>query len=151
MSDCRAAGRGYRGSLDCAPDGSTADQMPIVGKAILRGILAHRRHCDSVAQSGAPDRQRAQQVNLAYLPIVISVGLSRAGSRPYGLVNRSVDYRLTHSICFGLHDYQVVLCCSLVFRRRLLAYNFVKLSTESLQLWRQIQTCLNRPYDPEVN
>ena len=101
--------------------------MPIVGKAILGGILAHRRHGDSVAETDAADRQRAQQVDLGHLPVVISAGATCAGNQPHGLIIRSVDHRLTRSICFGLYFHRVVLCWFLVFRGRPLVSISVKI------------------------
>src|SRR5688572_29526797 len=75
-----SAFRGDRGRLDkdegCAADGATAemDEVPVVRKSVTSGILAHGRHHDAIAESDTADRQRAEEVNLGNVPIVIGAG-----------------------------------------------------------------------------
>jgi hypothetical protein len=64
VSRCNASFRAHRGRLDhyqaCSADCPAAqmNQMPIVGEAILGGILTHGRHGNPVAKTDAPYGQR---------------------------------------------------------------------------------------------
>ena len=43
------------------------NDMPIRRPAFVRGVLAHRRDHDTIAQRQAPDVQGGEQLNLAHL------------------------------------------------------------------------------------
>ncbi len=65
-----AAARFHVAGLDAddtgAADGTRGQvrEMPIVGEAVLRRILAHRRHHDAIARLHRAQRQRAEQMRL---------------------------------------------------------------------------------------
>src|SRR5215210_7969064 len=40
--------------------------------SFLSRILAHRRHGDAIAEGDLADRQRAQEVDLGHLPVVVA-------------------------------------------------------------------------------
>ena len=87
--------RGNRRRLDHYegdPAGSPAaemNQMPVIGKSILGGILAHRRHGDPVPKCDTPNRQGAEQIDLGHLPVVLCAGLTGAGGYAHRLVFQS--------------------------------------------------------------
>jgi hypothetical protein len=99
VSRCNASFRAHRRRLDhyqaCSADGPAAkmNQMPIVGEAILGGILTHGRHDNPVAKTDAPNGQGTQQVNFRHIPVVISAGSAGA--------ERRRPPRLSHNMSFS--------------------------------------------------
>lgn len=79
-------------------------EVPIVGETIARDVLAHRRHRDSIAKREAADLERAQQVDLRDLAIVVAAGRA-AVRRSLGVLigglngHRRVSPRTDRSLC----------------------------------------------------
>ena len=61
-------------------DGATAkvDEVKVIGVAVIRGIHAHRRHRDSVAEGDTSDRYWSKEVDFRHFSIVIA--MSPAGA-----------------------------------------------------------------------
>ena len=55
-------------------------QVPIAGHPLLGDVLAHGRHHDPVAEGDAPNRQRAEQIDLRHFPVVVRSGTAAVGS-----------------------------------------------------------------------
>ena len=51
------------------------NQMKIIGKSILRGVHAHGRHRDAVAEGNATNGQRRQKIYLVDFTIVFAMTL----------------------------------------------------------------------------
>ena len=45
-------------------------EMPVIGEAVLRGILAHRRHGDPIAQRHLAQSERAEEVDFTGLEVL---------------------------------------------------------------------------------
>jgi hypothetical protein len=58
-------------------------QMPVVGKAVLTRVLAHRRDCNAVAKSDSADGEGREEIG-HLRPSGIPSGLRRL-CRPYPL------------------------------------------------------------------
>src|SRR5262245_21520450 len=68
--ECRAA---YRAA-------SQMDQVPITGEAVVGAVLAHRRDNDAVPEADASDIERAEQIDLRNVSVVICVGRTPVGT-----------------------------------------------------------------------
>ena len=49
------------------------NQMPVVGHALGRAVLAHRRHDDPIAKRDAADLERAQKIDVGHLAVVLAL------------------------------------------------------------------------------
>jgi hypothetical protein len=65
------------------------NQVKIVGEAILRGIHAHRRHDDPVAQGDAAQGQRGQQIHFRDFAVVVALALGLKRSRDRAFIEGS--------------------------------------------------------------
>ncbi len=56
--------------------GATAKvhEVPVVRKPFVGAILTHRRHHDPIAKGDTPNRQRAQEVDVGHLAVVVRLG-----------------------------------------------------------------------------
>ena len=55
------------------------DQVPVVREPVPGDVLAHGGHHDPVAERHPADRERAEEVDLGHLPIVVAVGRTAVG------------------------------------------------------------------------
>ena len=78
----------YEGDPADSP-AAEVDQMPVIGKSIMGGILAHRRHGDPVPKCDTANFQGAEQIDFGHLPVVLSAGLAGAGGYAHRLVFQS--------------------------------------------------------------
>ena len=54
-------------------------EVPIVGQPVVGAVLTHRRHDDPIAKRDAANRQRAEQVDIGNLPVMLGSGGAAMG------------------------------------------------------------------------
>ena len=76
------------------------DQVPVVREPVSGDVLAHGGHHNPVAERHAADRERAEEVDLRHLPVVVGTGRAAVGCGFLREIGPVIGHR---SVSIGAH------------------------------------------------
>jgi hypothetical protein len=80
------------------------DQVPVVGEPVPGDVLAHGGHHDAVAEGHPADRERAEQVDLGHLAVVVGTGRAAVGCGFLRVIGTVIGHR---SVSMGVCVFDV--------------------------------------------